>query len=276
MATPSRSPSGRVVAITGAARGIGRATAQALAREGARVAIGDLDEELAADAAAAIGGGAIGLALDVCDRSSLEQFLERTEEQLGPLDVLINNAGIMPIGPFSAESEETARRVLEINTWAVIIGCKLALGRMLPRRSGHIVNVASQAGKVGFAGGATYCASKHAVVGLTTSLADELDGTGVEVSCVMPAVVNTELSSGLPRTRLIKPVEAEDVAEAIVEALKRPRLNVHVPRIAASFGVMTLLPIATKHRLERLMGGEQALLNTDPAARAEYEARVKR
>jgi NAD(P)-dependent dehydrogenase (short-subunit alcohol dehydrogenase family) len=275
MATPPRSLSGRVVAITGAARGIGRATAQALARKGARVAIGDLDLGLAEGAAEAIGGGAIGLALDVAERSSFEQFLAQAEQQLGPLDVLINNAGIMPIGPFSAESVQTARRVLEVNTWAVILGCKLALARMLPRGSGHIVNVASQAGKVGFAGGATYCASKHAVVGLTASLADELDGTGIELSCVMPAVVNTELASGLPRTRLIKPVEAEDVADAIVAALERPRLNVHVPRIAASFGVMTLLPIATKHRLERLLGGEQALLHTDPAERAEYEARAK-
>jgi NAD(P)-dependent dehydrogenase (short-subunit alcohol dehydrogenase family) len=276
MATPTRSLSGRVVAITGGARGIGRAAAKALARSGARVAVGDLDAGLAEQTAAAIGGGVLALELDVSDRASFAQFLHETEEQLGPLDVLINNAGIMPIGPFSAESDETARRVLEINTWAVIVGSKLALALMLPRGSGHIVNVASQAGRVGFAGGATYCASKHAVVGLTRSLADELDGTGIDVSCVMPAVVNTELSSGLPQTRLIKPVEAEDVAEAIVAALERPRLNVHVPRIAASFGIMPLLPIATKRRLERLLGGEQALLNTDPRERHDYETRVSR
>ena len=276
MTSPTRSLSGRVIAISGAARGIGLATARAAARKGARVAIGDLDLGLAEQAAASLGGGAVALALDVADRASFEQFLRGAETQLGPLDVLINNAGIMPIGPFSAESDETARRVLEINTWGVLIGTKLALARMLPRNSGHIVNVASQAGKVGFAGGSTYCASKHAVVGLTASLADELQDTGIEVSCVMPAVVNTELSIGLPRTRLIKPVEAEDVADAIVDALERPRLNVHVPRIAASFGVMTLLPLATKRRLERLMGGEQALLNTDPAERVEYEARASR
>jgi NAD(P)-dependent dehydrogenase (short-subunit alcohol dehydrogenase family) len=273
--TASRSLSGRVAAITGGARGIGRATAQALTRKGARVAIGDLDLALAERTAEVIGGAALALGLDVTDRSSFELFLAQTEDQLGPLDVLINNAGIMPIGPFSAEAEETARRVLEINTWAVILGCKLALARMLPRGSGHIVNVASQAGKVGFAGGAAYCASKHAVVGLTTSLADELDGTGIELSCVMPAVVNTELASGLPRTRLVKPVEPADVADAIVAALRHPRLNVHVPRIAASFGVMTLPPIGVKHRLERLLGAEQALLNTDPAERAEYEARAR-
>jgi NAD(P)-dependent dehydrogenase (short-subunit alcohol dehydrogenase family) len=240
------------------------------------VAIGDLDRDLAERTAAAIGDGALALALDVSDRASFDLFLQETEEQLGPLDVLVNNAGIMPIGPFGAESDQTARRVLEINTWAVIVGSKLALARMLPRGSGHIVNVASQAGKVGFAGGATYCASKHAVVGLTTSLADELQGTGVDVTCVMPAVVNTELSSGLPRTRLIKPVEPEDVAAAIVAALERPRLNVHVPRIAASFAVMPMLPIAIKGRLERLLGGEQALLNTDPRDRQGYESRVRR
>jgi NAD(P)-dependent dehydrogenase (short-subunit alcohol dehydrogenase family) len=274
MSKQTRPLSGRVVAITGGARGIGRATAEALVRKGARVAIGDVDLALAESTAAELGGGVVALPLDVTDRDSFAAFLDGAGEQLGPVDVLINNAGIMPIGPFTAESDAIAQRIVDINLHGVLLGCKLALEGMLPRGSGHIVNVASQAGKAGFAGGATYCASKHAVVGLTTSLADELAGTGVDVSCVMPAIVKTELSAGMAASRFVKPVEPEDVADAIVAALEHPRLNVHVPKAAAVTAYVGMLPVGARRRLERLFNAEQALLKADPAARAGYEARA--
>jgi len=116
MATQPRSLYGTVVAITGGARGIGRATANALAREGAKVAIGDLDADLAAKEAAAIGGDAVGLGLDVTDRDSFEAFLDAVEEKLGPLDVLVNNAGIMPLGRFIEEDDaSTIRQMIPAN-----------------------------------------------------------------------------------------------------------------------------------------------------------------
>ena len=165
-----KSVAGKVVAITGGARGIGKSTATALVRRGARVAIGDLDLELAEKTATELGGNVVAFALDVTDRDSFAAFLDEAEKELGAVDVLINNAGIMPVGPFGEENDETARPIVDINLHGVIFGTKLALERMVPRGSGHIVNVASQAGKAGLPGGATYCATKHAVVGLSEAV----------------------------------------------------------------------------------------------------------
>ena len=123
----------KVVAITGGARGIGRATAAALIAQGARIAIGDIEASLAERTAQELGNGTIGLALDVTDRASFATFLDEVEGRLGPLDVLINNAGIMPIGSFVDESDATAKRMIDINLSGVIFGSKLALERFLPR-----------------------------------------------------------------------------------------------------------------------------------------------
>src|SRR5574338_1230257 len=148
-----KSVAGMVVAITGGARGIGKCTAQSLIRRGARVAIGDLHAELAEETAAELGGNCVAFELDVTDRESFSRFLDSAESELGPIDVVINNAGIMPIGPFIEETDETAKTMIDINLHGVIYGTKLALERMLPRGSGHIVNIASQAGKAGLPGG---------------------------------------------------------------------------------------------------------------------------
>src|SRR3954452_11687139 len=254
MAKERRSLSGKVVAITGGARGIGKTTAIALVRKGCRVAIGDLDVELAEQTAQSLGGGTIALPLDVTDRESFSSFLDEAERELGPIDVLINNAGIMPIGRFADEDDATAHRMIDINLHGVIFGTKLALARMEPRNSGHIVNIASQAGKAGLPGGATYCATKHAVVGLSEALAAELDGTNVEISVVMPAVVNTELAAGLQDTRGVKKLEPEEVAEAIVEALETGRFDVWVPRSSAYIAtVINLLPRRGREALGRAL-----------------------
>lgn len=276
MAKPLRSLTGRTVAITGGARGIGRATAAALLAQGARVAIGDIESELAEQAAAELGSGTLGLALDVTSRESFARFLDQAEERLGPLDVLINNAGIMPIGAFAQESDATADRMIDINLRGLIYGSKLALERMVPRRSGHIVQIASAAGKMGFAGGATYCATKHAVVGLSEALRAEYRDAGIDISVVMPVVVNTELGSGLPETRAFKAVEPEDVANAIVEALQTGRFEVYVPKSMAGlvrFG--TLMPRRFMEFVGRALKGDQVLASPDHTARAAYERRME-
>jgi len=193
------------------------------------VAIGDIDAALVTETAAQLGSGTLGLPLDVTDRSSFAGFLGEVETRMGPLDALINNAGIMTVGPFVAETDATAERMIDINLNGVIIGSKLALQLFLPRGRGHLVNVASVAGKGGFPGGATYCATKHGVVGLSEAIRAEVRQTDIDVSIVMPVVVNTELGSGLNSTRGIKVVEPEDVANAIVGALQTGKVNVFVP-----------------------------------------------
>jgi NADP-dependent 3-hydroxy acid dehydrogenase YdfG len=274
MAKERRSLDGKAVAITGGARGIGKATATALVRKGCRVAIGDLDRELAERTAAELGGDTVALPLDVTDRGAFAAFLDEAERRLGPLDVLVNNAGIMPVTPFAEESDDSIRRQLEINVYGVIAGMQLAIERMRPRSAGHIVNLASQAGKGGFPGIATYSGTKHAVVGVSEAVRAELRDTQIEVSCVMPTVVKTELTSGVGQ-KMIKPVEASDVADAIVDALEAPRFDVWVPRAnGALFKIVALLPRAAREALGRLMKVDKLMTEVDHAARGAYEDRV--
>jgi NAD(P)-dependent dehydrogenase (short-subunit alcohol dehydrogenase family) len=275
MAKAPRSLTGTVVAITGGARGIGRATARALIAQGARVAIGDIDEPLAVQTAEELGHGTIGLPLDVTDRASFDSFLTAVESQVGPLEVLINNAGIMPIGPFVAESDATAARMIDINLNGVILGSKLALERFLPRNRGHLVNIASVAGKGGFPGGATYCATKHAVVGLSEAIRAEVRSTDIDVSIVMPVGVNTELYSGLSAARGIKTAEPEDVAEAIVEALQTGRVDVYVPKsLKGVFRMMNVVPRNVADFFAKVLKADQILINPDHLARGAYEQRT--
>jgi short-subunit dehydrogenase len=268
--------SAKVVAITGGARGIGRATAAALVRKGARVAIGDVDVELAERTAAELGGGTVALALDVTDRESFERFLDETEERLGPLDVLINNAGIMQLGRFADESDAVAARQIDINLHGVIHGSKLALRRFLPRRTGHLVNIASTAGKAGVPGGATYSATKHAVVGLTEAIRGEIRGSGVETSVVMPVPVNTELAAGLVSGRgLTATVEPEQVADAIVAALEHPHHDVYVPKaIVVGIRLGALLPRRLAEAIGRSAKTDRILADADLSERAAYEQRA--
>lgn len=275
MAKVPRSLAGSVVAITGGARGIGRATAAALIGQGARVAIGDIDEALVEQTAAQLRAGTVGLKLDVTDRASFATFLDQVEERLGPLDVLINNAGIMPVGPFVEETDATARRIIDINLQGVIFGSKLALARFAPRGRGHLVNIASVAGKGATPHLATYCASKFAVVGLTEALRQEFRATGIDVTVVMPVGVNTELYSGLAPMRGIKTPEPEDVAEAIVEALQTQRYEVYVPRrMNAILRLTTLLPRRAVDSISQAIGSTDLMMHPDHAARAVYEARM--
>jgi NADP-dependent 3-hydroxy acid dehydrogenase YdfG len=279
MAKQPRILAGETAAITGAARGIGRVTAEALLRQGMRVAIGDVDLGAAAQTARELGPSTVALALDVTDRASFYEFLNSAEEQLGPLDVLVNNAGIMPVGPFLEEDDATARRILDINVHGVILGMKLELPRMIARGSGHVVNIASQAGKYGFPGGATYCASKAAVINLSRAVRKEVRGSGIEISVISPVAVNTELGLGLsePRQRQFRKIEPQQVADAIVETLRVPRFDVHVPKqLGISERVAALLPISVQDGLSRLSKADAVLSQVDTAARAGYELRASR
>ncbi len=274
MSKTPRSLSGKVAVVTGGARGIGQALAQALAREGVVVAIGDLDAAAAESAALELANGSIGLALDVTDRAGFTAFLDETEQRLGPIDILINNAGIMHVTTLDEESDASITRQLEINLHAVIHGTQEAMKRMKPRRTGHIVNVASLAGRAGAPGLATYCATKHGVIGLSEAVRAELRGTGVEVTVVMPGFAKTELAAGVPDLRGVPRVSPEDIAADTIAALKVPRFDVWAPkRLAAVMWSGAVLPRRAREAVSRAMNSNK-VANTDQRARAAYEQRA--
>lgn len=250
----------RVVAITGGARGIGLATARELRALGATVVIGDLDEELAAVEAERI--GALGLSLDVTDEASFASFVAQVEEHAGRLHVLVNNAGIMPTGPFLAQPHELLERVYAINVLGVARGVRLVLPAMLARGSGQIVNVASVAGRSVAAGMVSYCGSKHAVVGMTRALRREHHGAGVRFTLVMPSFTNTRLTSGASAGR-VPVAEPVQVARGIAGTVVGRRDDVIVPRSAA---VLTqaferLLPRRAGDALARTLGADRMFLD---------------
>ena len=266
---------GRVVAITGAARGIGRATAEALARAGARVAIGDLDGRDADSAAGAIGGGAVGLPLDVSDPTSFARFLDAAEERLGAVEVLVNNAGIMVVGPFVDEDDAATQREFAVNVLGVVYGMRLAIPRMERRGGGQIVNVASLASYVAIPGEATYTATKHAVRGLSDALRSELRGKPIQITVVCPGLVDTELAAGTRPGRGAKLIAPDEVGQAIVEALRRPRPELLVPAGTGQIArLQSALPPLGRQLLGRLFGLDKVTATVDPRRRADYERRV--
>jgi NAD(P)-dependent dehydrogenase (short-subunit alcohol dehydrogenase family) len=278
MSKPLLPISGRVVAITGGARGLGLATAKALAARGARVVIGDLDGQLASVEAAALPGPGphAGYALDVTDPDSFAAFLDQAGE-LGQLDVIVNNAGIMPVRAYAEEDPTVTRRQVEINVLGVMTGTRLALDRMLPRGRGHIVNVASAAGRVAVPGEAVYTATKHAVVGFDEALRVELRGTGVDVSTIMPSLAATELASGMRPPRFVPMVKPEQVAKAIVKTLERPKLEVIVPAWTTPLIRMTLaLPPNARDRVRDFFRIGEVGSEIDMNARASYVERSER
>ena len=276
MRNPDMALEGCVAVVTGGARGIGLATAAALRSRGARVAIGDIDQEAAAAAAASLGPNVLAGRLDVTDPDSFAAFLALAERELGPLDVLVNNAGIMPVGPMLDEPHSVARRVVDINILGCLTGMKLALPGMLGRGRGHVLNVASVAGKSPVPGGASYCATKAAIVALTETARVEYAGTGVSFTCVMPSFTATELIAGTRVTRFIPAVAPNAVGEAIARAVVRPRPDVYVP---ASVGPMLrmqpLLGRRLRDAMNRLIGADRSFLDVDHAARRAYDERIR-
>ncbi|NDU75138.1 SDR family NAD(P)-dependent oxidoreductase [Actinomadura sp. DSM 109109] len=264
----------KVVAITGAARGIGLATARALKARGATVVIGDIDETAVKEAAESL--GVTGLALDVTSRESFTAFLDAAEEAAGPLDVVVNNAGIMPIGPVTGESDADARRCIDINVHGVMLGTKLALDRMLPRGRGHIVNIASLAGVMFTPGLALYNASKAAVVGFTEATRLEVADRGVHVSAVLPTFTNTELTAGTRSPKGQKNCEPEDIAAAVVGLIGRPRPQAVVPKkLGTQVKLGALLPERVRLATSRRLGLDKIFLEYDPEARKGYDARIR-
>lgn len=269
------SPAGMNVAVTGGANGIGRAVAEHFARAGARVVIGDIDGAAAQAAAESLGSTAHGLQLDVTDRDAFARFIDTAEARHGALDVMVNNAGIDWIGPFHEEPDEVTRREVEVNLLGAITGSRLAVQRMLPRGRGHLVNVASGVGRVPLPGSAVYSATKHGVVGLTESLRLEYRGSGLRFSVIQPGQVETAMLDGQGRPPLVARVTPDDVAAAVVDAVRKNRFEVWVPRnqaVTAKIG--NILPRRARESILRMIGVGKIAGETDQAARRSYHERM--
>jgi NAD(P)-dependent dehydrogenase (short-subunit alcohol dehydrogenase family) len=265
-----------VVAITGGGRGIGRATAELFAARGAAVCIADLDGDSAASAALAIGSRAEPFQVDVRSLESFSDFIESAERSVGTIDVLVNNAGVMPTGPFLEESEATTELVMGVNVAGPVFGMRLVLPGMIARGRGHIVNVASMLGRTELPGVATYVASKHAVVGLTNAVRSEIAGTGVTLTTVLPGVVNTELSSGftIPFARLFR-VEPHHVAKAIVDSCHTHHKEIAVPSWMGFYPTLRpFIPDQVETFVRKLLGDDRAMRPDDPEGRAGYSTRL--
>lgn len=221
MVSSMASLQGKVAIVTGAGRGIGRATAIALAHEGADVAIiartaHELNET--ARLIESVGRRALTQSGDVRQSCDIEQLIQRSLDAFGRIDILVNNAGVALYKPFAATTEEEWRQTIEVNLYGVFLASLAVLPAMKQRGGGVIVNVSSGAGKYGFPGFTIYCASKFGLNGFTEALAREVAGDGIRVYAVCPGGVNTQMHRDLfPDADPHSLLQPEEVARVIVD-----------------------------------------------------------
>ena len=275
------SPAGWAVAVIGGANGIGREVVRQLVAGGSNVAVGDRGgvaarataAEMALGAGAGVrgAGAAIGLDVDVTDTGSVTAFLDAAEAEFGPLDVVVNPAGVLWVGPFLEESETTVERQVQVNLLGAMRVVRLTSARMVERGGGHILTLASMGSILGLAGEASYAASKHGLLGYLKSV--ELErGTGVALSAVLPAVVDTELAWGTA-TAGVPMLSAADVADAVMLSLRNPKLERTVPSYAgAMVRFANVLPAGIRNALNDKMVPDN-VKDADRSARAAYEAK---
>ncbi|MCF8589348.1 SDR family oxidoreductase [Gordonia liuliyuniae] len=264
-----------VVVVTGGARGIGTATAALFRERGATVWIGDVDADVAAEAAVRI--GARSARLDVTSRESWREFVAAVTDESGPVDILVNNAGVMPVGPFVDEPEPTTDLMLDVNVRGVLHGMKTVLPSMRDTGRGHIVNIASMAGMLPLPGMVTYNASKYAALGASLAARREYDGTGVTVSAILPAAVRTELASGASLGGVLPTVDPETVARAVLRTVDTRAACTSVPGwIAPVWSLVDALVPEWIERIVRRFTDDRQALALDATARKAYLDRVDR
>jgi NAD(P)-dependent dehydrogenase (short-subunit alcohol dehydrogenase family) len=267
---------GKVILVTGGAHGIGLAICEAATRHGANVAVADIDASAAIGTATRLGVDCRGYRLDVTDPAEFAEVLGRVEAEMGPLEVLVNNAGIAEAAPRVGEQpREMIDRIIDVNLNGVINGTLGALKLMEPRGRGQIVNVASQAGRIATPALAAYTASKFGVVGFTDTVRFEYRESGIRITCVRPGPVDTGMMDGTRKVPLIRLVKPEDVAAETIAAIEHGREDVFVPRSSGylvRFGGM--LPPKARERLVRLFGLHRVYAEIDPRARSGYSSRV--
>ena len=205
------------------------------------------------------------------DRESFARFLDEVEQRLGPLDVLVNNAGIMTVGALVDTNPGAASKTIDVNVKGVLNGMQLALPRL--RSGGHVVNVISSSAWIAPPALATYAASKHAARGLTDAVREEARPRGIHVTGVYPGVVDTDLATGTKPARGQKLIPPADVAKAVADVLDKPRAELFVPR---SLGTTLRLYSASTPRVralfDRAFGVRELYTGVDPESRRDYEA----
>jgi len=234
---------GRVVLITGAARGMGKLHALNFAREGCRVVITDVDAaelEKTASEMREAGYEAYPYVQDVSDRGACFELAKKVEAEVGPIDVLVNNAGIAINEYVMDTSEETYRRITDVNYLGQVWMMNAVVPEMLARRRGHVVNVASIVAKVSPPKLGAYNATKAALVAITDTIRQELKGSGVDFTIVNPGYIATGMFEGAKVPLITHWQDPQKVADALVEAVKRNRAEIFVPRF------MTLLASAVR------------------------------
>ncbi|BDT99306.1 SDR family NAD(P)-dependent oxidoreductase [Nocardia sputorum] len=269
--------SGAIVVITGGARGIGLATAGLFASKGARVVIGDLTADAAASAAQTLGSKAFGYPVDVGDKASYQRLIDAVEREVGPIDVLVNNAGIMPVGGLLDEDDAVAVATFNVNYWAHYHALKIIAPRMMARGRGHIVNVTSAAGKLHSPGLGSYVAAKHAATGLSRCAREELMASGISVTAVLPWAVRTQLVDGIPfnaweRMGIVSPTR---IARTIVGTLgRRPALVGGPPGLLTALNLAAHVPEPLWLLGRRWTNADRVMGPIDRDSRKEYDDRI--
>jgi len=260
-----------IAVVTGAARGIGRQISEDLIARGYHVVIGDLDLAQTTQTTTELGDAATAVRLDVTDGALIRSTIDRIESDLGPIELWVNNAGIMPTGLFVDQRPAVLRATIDIDYAAVVDATRAILPLMIERGEGTIVNIASATGIKPLAGLAVYSATKAAIIAFSEVLRRELRGTGVQVSVIAPNLVTTALGAGITPPALTGSVNAVTVSRAVMRAIDRGTFLTVVPRrLAPLLRLSASLPITVRDWLDDVAGSDKIGLGGDPATRAAY------
>ncbi|HRV59521.1 MAG TPA: SDR family NAD(P)-dependent oxidoreductase, partial [Solirubrobacterales bacterium] len=261
----------KTIVITGSGRGIGLATATILASRGHRLIMSDIDGDLAGQEAEKLSTRAAGFGLDVTNRDAFREHLEMVESEFGPIDVLVNNAGIAPASPNILEQDPAMTdRTIDINLKGVMNGTIEAIRLMLPRGRGQVVNIASLAGITGVAGLAAYSASKFGVVGFTESVRSEFYDSGLKFTCVMPGPVSTGMMDGTSSSPVVSMLSPEEMAAGIAGAIESGKPRVSLPHSSYVLSrLISILPPGVGIKVSKWTRIDKIYTHITPGARDE-------